>query len=894
MIQINPQLRRAFVAAANEARQINRNYIEGVTLTLGILLGNESQASQILNTHGVRTHNVRTMAAGLPHPGPLFEFKLPEVQALMPKTVGDAVAKASAISEEYNAQSIGPEALLLGLLIVDEKLGEILTRCGVQDLDALASDLTQTLAGNEPEGPSHKEDEDKDHDDAGEDTAVAEQGATGKGKEGRAQADGGGFLAKLRQFGKAKDAQAGKPKSKTPTLDKFTTDLTAKAKKKELTPVIGRKVEIQRSIQILCRKTKNNPVLIGEAGVGKTAVAEAIAQRIADGKVPKRLKGKRVLALDMSSLVAGSRLRGEFEERLVNIIKEVKLVKNVILFVDEVHTIIGAGSASGSLDASNVLKPALARGEIATIGATTLAEYRKYIENQDAALTRRFRPVLLEPPTVEETIDILKGLRETYEKHHGVKITDEAIIAAAQLSDRYVSDRFQPDKSIDLIDEASAKLVTEDEDKATPENPLVLTAEHVAQMLSANTGIPVTRLTEEESERLLRMEHHIHGRLIGQRAAVGTVSRAIRRSRAGLKDPKRPLGAFLFLGPTGVGKTELARSLQEFLTGKEDDMIRLDMSEYMEKHAVATMIGAPPGYVGYEEGGKLTEAVRRRPYAVVLFDEIEKAHPDVFNLLLQILEDGRLTDRQGRTVDFRNTIIILTSNIAAHRLMTDDPDQEEKVMREVNATFKPEFINRLDDVVTFHQLSRSEVGEIRDLLAGKIRIRLLAKQANFELDESAKEFLLSKGYDKKFGARPMRRALQKYLEDPLSEEILRGTAKPGTLFVISAKDGDIAVTPTIEEVQTTAEEEVSPAVAADADSLEPTQAASGNLAVTEDSASRTATDAQSEPVEGTVSSGSTVAPDSPVGGEDADDTADRTKVLKRVSTLPKDDTSSVL
>ncbi len=893
MIQINPQLRRAFVAAANESRQINRNYIEGVTLTLGILLGNDSPASQILNTHGVRTHNLRTMAAGLPHPGPLFEFKLPEVQALMPKTVGDAVAKASAISEEYDAQSIGPEAMLLGLLIVDEKLGEILTRCGVQDLDAVASDLTHTLAGNEPEGPAHKDDDTKSGDD---EDALAEQTVEGKDKEGRGQANGGGFLSKLRQFGKAKDAQAGKPKSKTPTLDKFTTDLTAKAKKKELTPVIGRKVEIQRSIQILCRKTKNNPVLIGEAGVGKTAVAEAIAQRIADGKVPKRLKGKRVLALDMSSLVAGSRLRGEFEERLVNIIKEVKLVKNVILFVDEVHTIIGAGSAGGSLDASNVLKPALARGEIATIGATTLAEYRKYIENQDAALTRRFRPVLLEPPTVEETIDILKGLRETYEKHHGVKITDEAIIAAAQLSDRYVSDRFQPDKSIDLIDEASAKLVTEDEDKATPENPLVLTAEHVAQMLSANTGIPVTRLTEEESERLLRMETHIHGRLIGQLAAVGTVSRAIRRSRAGLKDPKRPLGAFLFLGPTGVGKTELARSLQEFLTGKEDDMIRLDMSEYMEKHAVATMIGAPPGYVGYEEGGKLTEAVRRRPYAVVLFDEIEKAHPDVFNLLLQILEDGRLTDRQGRTVDFRNTIIILTSNIAAHRLMSDDPDQEEKVMREVNATFKPEFINRLDDVVTFHQLSRDEVGEIRDLLAGKIRIRLLAKQANFELDDSAKEFLLTKGYDKKFGARPMRRALQKYLEDPLSEEILRGTAKPGTLYIISSQDGNVTVTPTIEEVVKTNGEDVSAALA-DADLSDRVQVVSGNSGEEEGSVSRRPTDSATGPVEGTVESetnGSTVAPTLPSGGGDADDTGDRTKVLRRVSTPRNDDTSSVL
>ena len=643
-------------------------------------------------------------------------------------------------------------------------------------------------------------------------------------------------------------------------LDKYSRDLTAAAEKNELDPVIGREKEIQRIIQILIRRTKNNPVLIGEPGVGKSAVAEGLAQRIVQGNVPELLRGKRVLSLDMGSLVAGTKYRGEFEERLKNMMDELHKAGNVLLFIDEIHTIIGAGGSEGSLDAANILKPALSRGEIQCIGATTLDEYRKHIE-KDAALERRFQPVNVGEPTSEETLSILCGLRDRYEAHHKVRITDEALGAAVKLSERYIPDRFLPDKAIDLMDEAASRVriqactapldVREQEkrleaiqiekkeaishqdfEKAASlrdqERSLnreieekraewtrsqttardVVTEEDIAQVVSQWTGIPVSRMTEQEAQRLIRLEETLHRRLVGQEEAVSAVARAIRRARAGLKDPKRPIGSFIFLGPTGVGKTELCRALGEAMFGDEDAVIRLDMSEFMEKHTVSRLMGSPPGYVGYEEGGELTEAVRRKPYSVVLLDEIEKAHPDVFNVLLQIMDDGRLTDNTGRTVSFKNTIVVMTSNAGAQvaasgrsmgfgserkNEIRDYETMKESVMKEVKELFRPEFINRVDELIVFHALTEEEIRRITEMMLKQVAGRLEEQEIHLRWDESVSEKLAKDGYDPKFGARPLRRLIQRTVEDTLSEELLQGHISLGQEVRLIVRDGEIAL-----------------------------------------------------------------------------------------------------
>jgi ATP-dependent Clp protease ATP-binding subunit ClpC len=648
----------------------------------------------------------------------------------------------------------------------------------------------------------------------------------------------------------------------TPTLDSLARDLTAVAKEGNLDPVIGRAKEIERVIQVLSRRTKNNPVLIGEPGVGKTAIAEGLAQRIIANEIPETLRDKRVMTLDMGSVVAGTKYRGEFEDRLKKIMDEIRNAGNVILFIDELHTLIGAGGAEGAIDASNILKPALARGELQCIGATTLDEYRKYIE-KDAALERRFQPITVDQPTADEAILILRGLRDRYEAHHRVKITDDAIEQAVRLSDRYIPDRFLPDKAIDLIDEASSKVrlrtytvppnlkqlesrledVRKEKDAAVQSQEFEkaaslrdseqklrdeleatknewkekqdrtdseVTPDDIAHVVASWTGIPVVKLAEEETERLLKMESILHSRVIGQDEAVKAVSRAVRRSRAGLKDPKRPMGSFIFLGPTGVGKTELARALAEAMFGDENAVIRIDMSEYMEKHSTSRLVGAPPGYVGYEEGGQLTEKVRRKPYSVVLLDEIEKAHPEVFNILLQVLEDGRLTDSKGRSVDFRNTLIIMTSNVGAETIKkgsslgfttgnaqsaaaNEYEAMREKVLAELKRSFRPEFLNRIDESIVFHPLDREHIAQIVSLMANDLRKRLKEQDIDFTLTDTAKAYLAKEGFDPTYGARPLRRAIQKHIEDRLSEELLKGNIKKGDSVVIDEKDGELAV-----------------------------------------------------------------------------------------------------
>ncbi|WP_438435345.1 ATP-dependent protease ATP-binding subunit ClpC [Gorillibacterium sp. sgz500922] len=645
----------------------------------------------------------------------------------------------------------------------------------------------------------------------------------------------------------------------TPTLDGLARDLTAFAKEGNVDPVIGRSKEIERVIQVLSRRTKNNPVLIGEPGVGKTAIAEGLAQRIVNNEIPETLREKRVMTLDMGSVVAGTKYRGEFEDRLKKIMDEIRQAGNIILFIDELHTLIGAGGAEGAIDASNILKPALARGELQCIGATTLDEYRKYIE-KDAALERRFQPIQVDEPTPDEAIQILHGLRDRYEAHHRVKITDEAIVQAVKLSDRYISDRFLPDKAIDLIDEAGSKVrlrsyttppqlkelenrledIRKEKDAAVQSQEFEkaaalrdteqklkeeledtrnqwketqgrtdseVTPDDIADVVASWTGIPVKKLAEEETERLLQMESILHQRVIGQDEAVKSVSRAIRRARAGLKDVKRPIGSFIFLGPTGVGKTELARALAEAMFGDENAVIRIDMSEYMEKHSTSRLVGAPPGYVGYEEGGQLTEKVRRKPYSVVLLDEVEKAHPEVFNILLQVLEDGRLTDSKGRTVDFRNTLIIMTSNVGAETIKrnstlgftaSNDNSREytnmkDKVMGELKKSFRPEFLNRIDEIIVFHNLEEAHIQEIVSLMAEDLRKRLKEHDVDFVLTEEAKQFLAKEGYDPAFGARPLRRAIQKHIEDRLSEELLKGNIAKGDSLTIDVKEGALDV-----------------------------------------------------------------------------------------------------
>lgn len=648
--------------------------------------------------------------------------------------------------------------------------------------------------------------------------------------------------------------------AKTPTLDSLARDLTAAARDENLDPVIGRSKEIERVIQVLSRRTKNNPVLIGEPGVGKTAIAEGLAQRIIQNEIPETLRDKRVMTLDMGSVVAGTKYRGEFEDRLKKIMDEIRQAGNIILFIDELHTLIGAGGAEGAIDASNILKPPLSRGELQCIGATTLDEFRKYIE-KDAALERRFQPIMVDPPSPEEAIQILHGLRDRYEAHHRVKITDEAIEEAVKMSDRYITDRFLPDKAIDLIDEAGSKVrlksytappnlkqleaelenARKEKDAAVQSQEFEkaaalrdkeqkireeleqtknewrekqgrtdseVTAEDIAQVVASWTGIPVSKLAEEDTERLLKMEDILHQRIIGQKEAVVSVSKALRRAHAGLKDPKRPMGSFIFLGPTGVGKTELARALAEAMFGDENAVIRIDMSEYMERHSTSRLVGAPPGYVGYEEGGQLTEKVRRKPYSVVLLDEIEKAHPEVFNILLQVLEDGHLTDSKGRKVDFRNTLIIMTSNVGAEVIkknstlgFTATQDAESnyesmkaKVLDELKKSFRPEFLNRLDETIVFHSLEEEHIAEIVTLMADDLRKRLREQGVDFELTEAGKAFLAKKGFDPAYGARPLRRAIQKYIEDRLSEELLLGNISKGDSLIIDAGDDDLTVT----------------------------------------------------------------------------------------------------
>ena len=644
----------------------------------------------------------------------------------------------------------------------------------------------------------------------------------------------------------------------TPTLDSLARDLTVIAREGSLDPVIGRSKEIQRVIEVLSRRTKNNPVLIGEPGVGKTAIAEGLAQQIVNNEVPEILRNKRVMTLDMGTVVAGTKYRGEFEDRLKKVMDEIRQAGNIILFIDELHTLIGAGGAEGAIDASNILKPSLARGELQCIGATTLDEFRKYIE-KDAALERRFQPIMVDEPTADESVQILKGLRDRYEAHHRVSITDEAIEAAVKLSDRYISDRFLPDKAIDLMDEAGSKVrlrsyttppnlkelevrlegVRQEKDAAVQsqefekaaslrdseqrlreeleatkktwkqkqgqENSEV-TFEDIASVVSSWTGIPVTKLAQTETQKLLNLEEILHSRVIGQDEAVKAISKAVRRAHAGLKDPKRPIGSFVFLGPTGVGKTELARALAEVMFGDEDSMIRIDMSEYMEKHSTSRLVGSPPGYVGYEEGGQLTEKVRRKPYSVILLDEIEKAHPDVFNILLQVLEDGRLTDSKGRTVDFRNTIVIMTSNVGASALKRnkyvgfniqdgeqDYKDMKGKVMEELKKAFRPEFLNRIDEIIVFHSLEKKHLKEIVSLMAGELTKRLKEQDIALGFTEAAMDKIAVEGYDPEYGARPLRRALQKHIEDRLSEELLRGTVLSGQNVMIDVVDGEFVV-----------------------------------------------------------------------------------------------------
>jgi ATP-dependent Clp protease ATP-binding subunit ClpC len=721
-------------------------------------------------------------------------------------------------ARQMGTGQVGSEHLLLGLLGEgDGNAYRILQQHGASDAEALRREILRLIQQGAQRG----------------------QGAGASGAVGGAGMGGG---------------QQGPP-SKTPTLDQVSRDLTQMAREGELDPVIGRAEEIARVVRILSRRTKNNPVLIGEAGVGKTAVAEGLAQRIVSEDIPESLRGKRVLALDVGGLVAGTRFRGDFEERMQQMLKELQQEeKNIVLFIDELHTIVGAGGADGAVNASNMLKPALARGELQVVGATTLDEYRKHVE-KDPALERRFQPVLVDEPTVDETVAILFGLRDRYEAHHRVHVSDEAIVAAAQLGDRYIADRFLPDKAIDLLDEAAAEVRlrstvppvdvrrmeeeiaslerekddavrAEDYEKAAnlkqrqeqlkieleqvqegwvgrleTDAPEV-TREDIARILEEWTGVPATNIVQEEAERLLNLEAVLHERVVGQEPAVSAVAEAIRRARAGIKDPKRPVGSFIFLGPTGVGKTELARTLAEYLFGDQDAMIRIDMSEFQEAHTVSRLVGAPPGYVGYDEAGQLTEQVRRRPYSVVLFDEIEKAHPDVFNTLLQVLDDGRLTDAKGRTVNFENTVIIMTSNVGSQHLVStrqfgftssdgvDFRETERRAREALERAFRPEFLNRVDEIIVFQPLSKEDVLRIVDIMLGRLNKHLESQRVRIEVTDAAKEFLAEEGYDPKFGGRPLARAIRRYIENPLSSRIIGGEFDPGdTVVVDRAGDG---------------------------------------------------------------------------------------------------------
>ena len=793
--------------AISSAEQLGHTYVGSEHLLLGLLKIGSGVAASVLNRNGVTAEKVEELIRATIGCGTPTRLSPDYFTPRAKRVIETAMAGCSNMGKKY----VGTEHLLIGILSEGDNYAiRFINEIGA-DTSAITSEAL-SASGINPED------------------------SVGKSDKSASKSDGN-----------------------VPTLSKFGRDLTAEAKKGKIDPVIGREKEIERVIQILCRRTKNNPCLIGEPGVGKTAIVEGLAQKIAEGAVPDILQNKRVFTLDLTGMVAGTKYRGDFEERIKSIIEEVTKAGDIILFIDEVHTIIGAGSAEGSTDAANILKPSLARGEFQLIGATTISEYRKNIE-KDSALERRFQPVNVAEPSEEDAILILKGLKDKYEAHHKVKITDEAITAAVKLSTRYISDRFLPDKAIDLIDEAASKVrlsvcaappeLKELEEKIAAaeaekdeainsqeferaaslrDSEKKLKAEYekarddwkkqnshcngevgeqdIAEIVSSWTGVPVSQLTEEESARLLRLEDELHNRIVGQDEAVTAVAKAIRRGRVGLKDPKRPIGSFIFLGPTGVGKTELCKALAQAMFGSENMMIRLDMSEYMEKHTVSKLVGSPPGYVGFEEGGQLTEKVRRNPYSVILFDEIEKAHPDVFNMLLQILEDGILTDSQGRRVDFKNTVIIMTSNVGA-RLITekkvsfgfgesgkdDNKDVKELVLNELKNTFRPEFLNRVDDIIVFSKLDKEQIAEICVKMLNNLAERLKNLNITAEFDDSVKYALAEKGFDPVYGARPLRREIQNKIEDPLSEKILDSSVKNGDTVVCTYKDGNFEFT----------------------------------------------------------------------------------------------------
>ena len=805
--KFSERARRVLSLAQEEAQRFNHNYIGTEHILLGLVRETEGVAARVLANLGVDLNKVRSAVEFIIGRG---EKPAQGEIGLTPrakKVVELAVDEARRMNHNY----IGTEHLLIGLLREGEGVAAgVLESLGV-NLDKVRTETQRILSQTSP---------------------------TTSGYGSRTT-------------------------TRTPTLDQLGIDLTAAARANKLDPVIGRHKEIQRVIQILSRRTKNNPVLMGEPGVGKTAIVEALAQRIASGDTPESLQGKRLVTLDMGALVAGTKYRGEFEERLKKVIEEIKSSGNCVLFIDEMHTIVGAGAAEGAVDAANILKPSLARGELQCIGATTMDDYRKHVE-RDPALERRFQPVVVEEPTIEETIDILLGIKSRYEDHHRLDISEEAVRTAANLAARFISDRFLPDKAIDLIDEAGSKVrlssttvplsikestkvlenVRKEKDEAIASQQYefaaelrdrelqlmekmenqekewhqeqdkersTVTSEDVAGVVSMWTGIPVTRLAQEETERLLHMEQDLHKRIVGQDEAIVGISKAVRRARAGLKDQRRPIGAFLFLGPTGVGKTELVRALSEFMFGSEDNMVRLDMSEFQERHTVARLIGAPPGYIGYEEGGQLTEAVRRKSYCAVLLDEIEKAHPEVFNILLQIFDDGHLSDARGRKVDFRNCIIVMTSNLGSDlirretalgfSIKSDDSQTEQhaydsmkdKVMNEVKKFFRPEFLNRIDTTVVFHALSKDHTLSIVDLMMEQVRQELSEKNIELEVTEAAKEYLAENGYDPNFGARPLRRLIQDKVEDRLSEDLLGGKLHNGDTAILDIEDGETVV-----------------------------------------------------------------------------------------------------
>jgi ATP-dependent Clp protease ATP-binding subunit ClpC len=808
MNNFTPRAQQVLALARKEADRFNHNYVGTEHLLLGLIKLGQGVAVNVLQKMGLDLETVRMEVEKQVGSGP--ETKMVGNIPYTPR-VKKVLALAGKEAKALNHSYVGTEHILLGLLREGEGVAARVLKSLEVDIERTRNEILKELDPNFTPPESEQ--------------------------------DGGG------------EPTSGKKDVKTPALRAFGRDLTELAKKGELDPVIGRHNEIERVIQVLCRRTKNNPVLLGEAGVGKTAIAEGLAQEIASGNVPELLRDKKVVTLDLALMVAGTKYRGQFEERIKAVMDEIRRSKNVILFIDELHTIVGAGSAEGAMDASNIIKPALSRGELQCVGATTLNEYRKYIE-KDAALERRFQTVKVEAPTIDETILILKGLRPKYEAHHKAKLTDEALESAVKLSERYITGRFLPDKAIDVMDEAGARArinamtrppdvkeiekeieeiriekeaaikaqdfekaaALRDKEKQTKEKldgilvrwreereekEVLVTADDMMHIVSKVTGVPLQRMEQKETQKLLAMEVDLKQRVIGQDEAVTAISKALRRSRADLKDPKRPIGSFVFLGPTGVGKTFLARILAEFMFGDSDALIQIDMSEYMEKFTASRLIGSPPGYVGYEEGGQLSEAVRRRPYSVVLFDEIEKAHPDVMHLLLQILEDGKVTDSLGRKIDFRNTIIIMTSNVGADLIRrqttmgfgapkdTQDYDtMRDKILEETKRVFKPEFLNRLDEIIVFHSLSKPDLLKIVDLEVDKVKRRLKLKEIEIVLDEPAHEFVINKGYDPTYGARPMRRAVERYLEDPLAEDLLKGAVKAGDIVEVTVAGED--------------------------------------------------------------------------------------------------------